>query len=160
MSIQFVSSSDTHEDRARWQRRGGETRHTPRSLPLVGTTGEPTRILIIDDVHSTVPLEYLLHGLGYWKTRVAFSGETGLSMAQDFSPSLVLLALDLPDMSAYQVARQLRERTEVRGLRLIALTGDYAHAGRDLARAAGFERYLAKPVSSSSLQQLLRAKLP
>jgi CheY-like chemotaxis protein len=63
-------------------------------------------------------------------------------------------------MSAYQVAQQLRERTEVRGLRLIALTGDYAHAGRDQAREAGFERYLAKPVSSPSLQRLLRAKLP
>jgi CheY-like chemotaxis protein len=42
---------------------------------------------------------------------------------------------------------------------LIALTADFAHAGRDRARQAGFERYLAKPVSVSALQQLLRANL-
>jgi CheY-like chemotaxis protein len=136
-----------------------EARDMPWSLPLVGTTGEPTRILIVDDVHTTGPLEFLLHGLGYWTTRVASCGETALKAAQDFLPSVVLLAIDLPDMNAYRVASQLRERADGRELRLIALTVDYAHAGRDLAREAGFERYLAKPVSASALNQLLRADL-
>jgi CheY-like chemotaxis protein len=140
--------------------RGLEARHIPWSLPLVGTTGEPTRILIVDEVNTTGPVEFLLHGLGYWTTRVASCGETALKAAQDFLPSIVLLALDLPDMSAYRVAGQLRERAEGREMRLIALTTDYVHAGRDLAREAGFERYLAKPVSVSALDQLLRANLP
>jgi CheY-like chemotaxis protein len=134
-----------------------DSRYRPLSVPLVGTTCEPTRILIVDDVHTTGPIEYLLHGLGYWTTRVAVCGETALKMAQDFSPSVVLLGLDLPDMSAYRVATLLRDRAAGRELRLIALTADYAHTGRDLARQAGFERYLAKPVGISALHQLLRA---
>jgi CheY-like chemotaxis protein len=72
---------------------------------------------------------------------------------------VVLLALDLPGMSAYRVAERLRERADGRQLRLIALTADYVHAGRDLAREAGFERFLAKPVSGSALHQLLQANL-
>jgi CheY-like chemotaxis protein len=127
----------------------------PLSLPIIGTTGEPIRILLVDDVFTTAPLEYLLHGLGYWTTRVALCGETALKLAQDFLPSVVLLALELPDMSAYRVAAQLRDRAVGRDLRLIALTGDYAHTSRDLARQAGFERYLAKPVTVSALHQLL-----
>ncbi len=134
-----------------------EARHVPLSVPLPATTGEPTRILIVDDVHTTGALEYLLHGLGYWTTRVAVCGQTALKMAQDFSPSVVLLALELPDISAYRVARQLRDRAAGRELRLIALTADYAHTGRDLARQSGFERYLAKPVSIGALYQLLRS---
>jgi CheY-like chemotaxis protein len=134
-----------------------EGRYAPLSVPLPATTGEPTRILIVDDVHTTGPLEYLLHGLGYWTTRVALCGETALKMAQDFSPSVVLLALELPDMSSYRVATRLRDRAAGRELRLIALTADYEHSGRDLARRAGFERYLAKPVSISALHQLLRS---
>jgi CheY-like chemotaxis protein len=134
-----------------------EARYAPLSAPLPATTSEPTRILIVDDIHTTGPLEYLLHGLGYWTTRVALCGETALKMAQDFSPSVVLLALELPDMSSYRVATQMRDRAAGRELRLIALTGDYAHSGRDLARWAGFERYLAKPVSVSALHQLLRS---
>jgi CheY-like chemotaxis protein len=139
-----------------------KTRHMPPSLPLPGKTREPTRILIVivDDADSTAPLEDLLHGLGYWTTKVASCGETALILAQDFFPAVVLLALDLPGMSAYHVAQRLRERTQVPGLRLIALTGDFEHAGRDLAREAGFERYLAKPVSVAALQQLLRAGQP
>ena len=132
-----------------------EARDMPLSLPIVGTTAEPTRILIVDDVFTSGPIEYLLHGLGYWRTRVAVCGETAVKLAQEFLPSVVLLALELPDISAYRVAAQLRDRGAERDLRLIALTGDYAHANRDLARQAGFERYLAKPVTVSALHQLM-----
>jgi CheY-like chemotaxis protein len=146
-----------HTTLAHLHGRSSAARHTPPSFPRAGASGEPVRILIVDDSHSTAPLEYLLHGLGYWTTRVAFCGKTALTLAQDFNPSVVLLALDLPDMSAYHVAQRLRERSEVRELRLIALTEDYVHTGRDLAREAGFERYLGKPVSVSALQELLQA---
>jgi len=132
-------------------------RYVPLSVPLPATTGDPTRILLVDDLHTTGPLEYLLHGLGYWTTRVAVSGETALKTAHDFAPSVVLLALDLPDMSSYSLATQLRNWAGGRELRLIALTGDGAYPGRDLARRAGFERYLAKPVDIGALNRLLHA---
>lgn len=120
-------------------------------------TGDPTRILLVDDLHTTGPLEYLLHGLGYWTTRVAVCGETALKTAHDFAPSVVLLALDLPDMSSYSLATQLRNWAGGRELRLIALTGDSAYPGRDLARRAGFERYLTKPVNIGALNRLLHS---
>ena len=116
-------------------------------------------MLIVDDAQSTLSLELLLHELGYCMTRVAVSGATALEIAQKFSPSIVLLALELPDMSAYDVAWRIREHNELRRVRLIALTGDYEHTYRDLARRAGFERFLAKPVSGPVLRSLLRANL-
>jgi CheY-like chemotaxis protein len=120
---------------------------------------EPTRVLIVDDIQTTQSLERLLHELGYCTTRAAVSGTIALEIAQKFSPSIVLLALELPDMSAYDVAWRLREHSELRRVRLIALTGDYEYAYRDLARRAGFERFLAKPVSGPVLRNLLRANL-
>jgi CheY-like chemotaxis protein len=128
------------------------------SLPILATSAQPARILVVDDLHTTGPLVYLLHGLGYWATRVTSSGETALDLAQDFSPSIVLLTLQLPEMSAYRLAARLRDQATGRTLRLIALIDDYAQTDRDLAREAGFERYLAKPVRSGALQQLLQAK--
>jgi CheY-like chemotaxis protein len=129
------------------------------SLPVIVPAAESTRILIVDDAQSTTLLQELLHRLGYPTTRVAASGANALEMARDFCPSVVLVSLDLPDMDAYDVAQRLRERSDVRRLRLIALTRDYAHEARDQARQAGFERYLAKPVSAADLQQLLRTAL-
>jgi CheY-like chemotaxis protein len=149
--------SARHPTAFRSHDRSIKSRYVPLSVPLPATTGDPARILIVDDVYTTAPLEYLLHGLGYWTTRVAPSGETALEVAQDFAPSVVLLALDLPDMSAYRLATQLRNRAGGHKLRLIALSGDSAYPGRDLARRAGFERYLAKPVNSGDLNQLLRS---
>jgi CheY-like chemotaxis protein len=149
--------SNGHSTSLRLYDRGIEAQQIS-SLPLLGTNGQPTHILIVDDVHTTGPLVYLLHGLGYWSTQVASCGETALEVAQDSLPSVVLLALELPDMSAYRVATQLRDQAAGRELRLIALTDDYAHTGRDLARQAGFERYLAKPVSVSALHQLLQVR--
>jgi DNA-binding response OmpR family regulator len=81
-----------------------------------------------------------------------------LNLAQDFLPSIVLLTLKLPDMSAYRVAARLRDQSAGRELRLIALTDECVHTGRELAREAGFERYMAKPVGALELQQLLRTK--
>ena len=128
-----------------WENEGGQSALSSR----------PMRILIVDDdIQSSDSLELMLHGSGYSETRVAYSGHAALAMADAFQPSMVLLELDLPDMSGYEVARILRERAQSHDLRLIALTSSGEHAGRERARVAGFERYLLKPVAAIDLAAL------
>jgi PleD family two-component response regulator len=118
---------------------------------------EPVRILIVDDdISSSDSLELMLHASGYSETRVAYSGHAALAIAAEFQPSVVLLELNLLDMSGYEVARLLREHAQSHDLRLIALTSSREHAGRELARVAGFERYLLKPVATLDLSGLLQ----
>ena len=119
-------------------------------------SSEPLRILIVDDdLRTSGLLELMLHASGH-ETRVAHSGDTALAIAAEFHPSVVLLELHLPDMSGYEVGRLLREHAQSHDLRLIALTSSRAHAGRELARVAGFERYLLKPVAALDLAELLK----
>jgi CheY-like chemotaxis protein len=120
-------------------------------------SSEPMRILIVDsDIKSSNSVELMLHASGYSETRVAYSGHAALVIAAEFRPSLVLIELDLLDMSGYEVARILRAHAQSRDLRLIALTPRREHAGRERARAAGFERYLLKPVVALDLQGLMQ----
>jgi len=98
----------------------------------------------------------MLRASGYWQTRVAYSGHAALAMAAAFQPSVVLLELNLLDMSGCEVARLLREQAQGHDLRLIALTPSREHADRELARVAGFERYLLKPVAADELAGLLQ----
>jgi CheY-like chemotaxis protein len=120
-------------------------------------SNEPVRILIVDDdISSSDSLELMLHASGYSETRVAYSGHAALAIAVEFQPSVVLLELNLLDMSGYEVARLLREHAQSHDLRLIALTSSREHAGRELARVAGFERYLLKPVAALDLSGLLQ----
>jgi CheY-like chemotaxis protein len=116
----------------------------------------PVRILIIDnDSRSADALEGTLRTAGYSETRVASSGRDALAIAADFHPTVVLLELDLLELDGYELARALRQQAQSDALRLIALTSSRKHDGRERARAAGFERYLLKPVSSTELLELL-----
>ncbi len=118
------------------------------------------RILIVDDdMDSADALELMLHAMGYSETRVAYSGEAALAIAADFRPGMVLLDLSLLDMTGYHLAQSLRDRAQSRGVRLFALTSSPAHAGREEARAAGFERYLVKPIASVELSNVMEMSL-
>lgn len=113
------------------------------------------RILIIDDdLNAADALASLLQSMGYGDARVAYTGQTGLALALEFEPTVVLVDLELPDMSGYEVARHLSQHPRLQTLRLIALTADSEHPGRELAREAGVERYLSKPVGSAELAEL------
>jgi CheY-like chemotaxis protein len=116
----------------------------------------PVRILLVDDdMDEADSLERMLHTSGYSETHVAYSGRAALAVAAEFRPDVVLLDLSLLDLTGYEVAQALREQAQSRRLRLIALTSSRAHAGREQARAAGFECYLLKPVASVELSELM-----
>lgn len=113
------------------------------------------RILIVDsDVAAANALAALLQSCGHGDARVAESGATAITLAVEFAPTVLLVDLDLPDMSGYDVARQLSQHPQLQNLRLIALTANSDHPGRELAREAGIERYLVKPVGVAALDKL------
>jgi CheY-like chemotaxis protein len=120
-----------------------------------GARGDMPRILIVDDdVDAADALASLLQSAGHGDARVAYTGATALALALEFVPTVLLVDLELPDMSGYDVARRLSQHPQLQNLRLIALTASSEHPGRELAREAGIERYLIKPVDSADLDQL------
>jgi CheY-like chemotaxis protein len=139
--------NETARHRLKWREdEGGHVSTVSASVP----------ILIVDsDVNSASSLESMLHAAGHFETRVAYSGCAALAIAGVFEPSVILMEVDLLDVDGYELAQTLRERARTRKLRLIALTTNRVHEGRELARAAGFERYLLKPVAALDLSNLL-----
>jgi CheY-like chemotaxis protein/anti-sigma regulatory factor (Ser/Thr protein kinase) len=79
-------------------------------------------------------------------------GHSAVTLARQQRPQLALVDIDLPDISGYEVARQLGE---LGGIRLVAVTG-YGQAD-DVRRAleAGFERHLKKPLRIEELERAL-----
>jgi CheY-like chemotaxis protein len=129
----------------------------PDCFPLGSVSGTETRILIADQRFSAGSLVRMLRGLGFQLAQTAFCGASALQLAQEFRPAIVLVALDLPDMSARYIGRRLSERATPDGVRLIALADDHSLASRDRVREAGFARYLTKPVAVAALRQVLEA---
>ena len=111
----------------------------------------PTRLLIVDDNHDAADSLVSLLQLEGHETEAAYSAEMALQRAPIFRPAVTLLDIGLPGMDGYDVARRLRERPELRGMRLIAVTGYGQPEDRQRAQTAGFDSHLTKPVNFTSL---------
>ncbi len=113
------------------------------------------RILIVDDNEDAAKsLAALLSHEGH-QTRVAYSGWDALASVDAFLPEVALLDIGLPVMDGYQVAHHLRARSDLKGLRLIALTGYGQAEDRKRTGASGFDGHLVKPVDLVALERML-----
>ena len=117
------------------------------------------KILIVnEDMRSADSLKRTLRDLGYFTTFTAYSARRALVAAVDFLPAVVLLDLDLPDMTGYQLADKFQSHLSrgVRQLPLLAIAELPLFGDAELTRAAGFIGCLAKPVPPMALNALLR----
>ena len=123
--------------------------------------GSVTRILIVDqDRQVGVTLSFMLSARRFEEVRAVRSAKRAVAITEQFQPEIVFLDLDLPDDGGIAVARQLTRDSRLRRPRLIALTNDEQHPMRENARAAGFERFLVKPVSHEELDKILGISRP
>jgi two-component system response regulator MprA len=112
------------------------------------------RILIIEDEDSIV--QFLERGLIYegYRVNVAKDGETGLSLARDTPPDLVILDWMLPGLDGLEVCRRLRAAGDVP---ILMLTAKDQIADRVRGLDAGADDYLVKPFSFEELLARMRA---
>lgn len=117
------------------------------------------RILIVnEDMRSADSLKSTLQELGYSATFTAYSARRALVAAADLSPAVVILDLELPDMTGYQLAQKLRShlRRYVRQVPLLAIAEHPMFGDLERTRAAGFIGCLTKPVMPLALRSMLR----
>lgn len=118
--------------------------------------GDNMRVLVVDDnVDACVVLGHVLRLQGYG-VQTAYTGSAALQAALDWRPDLVLLDIGLPEIDGYEIARRLRREPGFKNVRLVAMTGYGRESDIQLAREAGFEAHLLKPVDLTELEKLLR----
>ncbi|MCA1558604.1 MAG: response regulator transcription factor [Acidobacteria bacterium] len=115
-------------------------------------------LIVEDDTDIAESLRYNLEREGL-KTRVAGTGEAGLSAALDGqSPhSLIMLDLMLPGMSGTELCRRLRREPQTRRTPIIMLTAKAAEADRVAGLDLGADDYITKPFSVRELMARVRA---
>jgi signal transduction histidine kinase len=114
------------------------------------------RVLVVDDNRDAAEsLGVLLEMEGH-AARIAHTGHEALAAAPDFAPDIVFLDIGLPDLSGYEVARQLRNTPAGEQALLVALTGWGTEEDRQRTRDAGFDRHLTKPAEITAVEELLR----
>jgi PAS domain S-box-containing protein len=118
----------------------------------------PRRVLVIEDnVDAANSLREVLE-LSSHVLAVAYSGSEAIEKARAFRPEVVLCDIGLPGMDGYQVARTMRADPELRGAKLVALTGYAAPEDVAKSRDAGFDAHIAKPPKVEALQAVLASE--
>lgn len=136
---------------------GPETAPPPTEIGASVPAGDMQRVLVVDDnMDACNMLGMLLEQTGR-SVRKAFTGPAALEAALAWKPDVILLDIGLPGMNGYEIARRLRQDPGMKETRLVALTGYGTNEDILLAREAGFDAHLLKPVDLSDVERVLAA---
>jgi CheY-like chemotaxis protein len=124
---------------------------SPPPAPVAAAT--PCKILVIEDnVDANEIMAMLLEMKGH-KVTSSFDGVDGLRLALSQQFDVVLCDLGLPGLTGLQVVAAIKAADQESPSLTIATTGYSDAVQRDLARAAGFDQYLVKPIDVAALLQ-------
>jgi two-component system cell cycle response regulator DivK len=87
-------------------------------------------------------------------------GETGVTMALEQRPDLILMDVQLPKTSGIEATRRLRRESATADTPIIAITSFALTGDEQRAKEAGASAYLAKPYSPFTLLGMIRELLP
>lgn len=104
-------------------------------------------ILVIEDNEQNLYLvKFILEKNGY-QVHTAMDGQTGIEMANQLRPDLILLDIQLPLMDGYTVAKNLRANPQTSVIAIVAVTSHAMVGDRDKAMAVGCNGYIEKPIN-------------
>lgn len=114
------------------------------------------RVLIADDNCDVADsLGILLEQMGA-STCVTYSGAAAIESLSSGDFDVGVIDLGMADVDGFEVAQSIRAHPQVKGIKLVALTGWGQEQDRAATRKAGFDVHLVKPVSLSKLLECLR----
>ena len=122
-----------------------------------GTAGRlPLQILIVDDNSANrTMMSRMLSRLGY-RPDVAGNGDQALACVARADYDLILMDLEMPDLGGIAVTERIRAMTDRTTTRIVGLSAHAATDRRGVAIHSGMNDYVAKPLSSEGLTNVLR----
>jgi len=129
---------------------------------VAGDTAEAgvrKRVLIVEDNELNMKLFHDLleaHGYATLQTR---DGMEALRIARLHRPDLILMDIQLPEVSGIEVTKWLKEDDDLRGIPVIAVTAFAMKGDEEKIREGGCEDYIAKPISVSKFLEIVQRYL-
>jgi CheY-like chemotaxis protein len=107
-----------------------------------------TKILVVEDNEFNLELVTdLLEAKGFTVV-AARDAPSGIQMALDEAPALILMDVSLPGMDGLEATRRLRADPTTAGIPIVVVTAHAMKGDEDLAREAGCSGYMSKPIDT------------
>jgi CheY-like chemotaxis protein len=123
--------------------------------PAAVTRGASVVLLIEDNPSNAKLIDRILAGRGRTRLITAMQGRMGLELAAQHRPDVILLDINLPDISGHEVLRRLRSDHRTESIPVVMVSADATPNQVDRMLAAGASGYLTKPVDVRRLLSLL-----
>jgi len=118
------------------------------------------KVLIVEDNELNMKLfNDLLEAHGYFTLQTK-DGVEALRMARQHRPDLILMDIQLPEVSGLEVTKWLKEDDDLRWIPVIAVTAFAMKGDEEKIREGGCEAYIAKPISVASFMRTVERFLP
>ena len=116
------------------------------------TSKTAARVLVVEDDEAIrIGLSKNLEFEGY-DVALAADGESGLRMAVDDQPDLLILDVGLPKMDGWQVLDRIRSDMRTRNLKVLVLTAHAQEETRERADRGGADAFVTKPFRPDELR--------
>ena len=117
------------------------------------------RILYIEDnIGNRMLVRRVLEAEGYTIIE-ALDGASGLEMAPQIKPDLILLDINLPEIDGYDLAKSFRDIPILDDVPILAVTANVMKGDRESALEAGCDGYIQKPIDVDRLPEQIKEAL-
>ena len=126
----------------------GQTMNSPAAV-----SGQTKTVLIVEDNELNMKLFHdLLEANGY-RVLQTRDGLSALDLVRKLRPDLILMDIQLPEVSGIEVTKWLKEDDELKSIPVIAVTAFAMKGDEEKIREGGCEAYISKPISVLSFLQ-------
>ena len=118
--------------------------------------GRSKTVLIVEDNELNMKLFHDLldaHGYATIETR---NGMDALRLAREHRPNLILMDIQLPEVSGLEVTKWLKEDDDLREIPVVAVTAFAMKGDEERIRRGGCEAYISKPISIGTFIETIR----
>jgi two-component system cell cycle response regulator DivK len=120
------------------------------------TNGAAKTVLVVEDNELNMKLFHDLleaHGYNILQTK---DGMDALRIAREHKPDLILMDIQLPEVSGLEVTKWIKEDEDLKSIPVIAVTAFAMKGDEEKIRDGGCEAYIAKPISVTNFLETVR----
>ena len=132
------------ETRTVVERRGADPRLAERT------------VLIVEDNELNMKLFHDLLAAHGYKTIQTRNGFDALELARKHRPNLILMDIQLPEVSGLEVTKWIKDDEDIREIPIIAVTAFAMKGDEERIRSGGCEAYISKPISVMTFLETVR----
>jgi two-component system, cell cycle response regulator DivK len=121
-----------------------------------GTQSMPKTVLIVEDNELNMKLFHDLLQANGFDTIETRNGIEALDLARKHKPDLILMDIQLPEVSGLEVTKWIKEDDELKSIPVVAVTAFAMKGDEERIREGGCEAYLSKPISVAKFLETVR----